>query len=107
MKEYIVNNKRYTTICSVHEELKDIIRRLNRIQITNYENASDLYLVVQEIISNGYEFIDIAFDMGTRMENALRSRADISNYLGINLDRLEENLEAVTMFTGESDEEYS
>ena len=106
MKEYLVNNKRYTTICSIHEELKDILRRLNRIQINNYENASALYLVVQEIISNGFEFIDIAFDMGTRMENALRARADMNNYLGINLDRLEENLETVTMFTGELDEEY-
>ena len=82
--EYNVSEKRYTTICSIHEEIKNIFIKLNNLKSTSYNDSESLLKDVHNIISHGLDFVDVAFEMGTRMEHHLKRQRELDNYLGLN-----------------------
>ena len=82
--EYEVAGKRYTTICSIHAEIENIFNKLNNLKLTSYNDAESLYKDVHNIISHGLEYTEVAFQMGTSMENNLKYQREYGNFLGLN-----------------------
>jgi hypothetical protein len=74
MQEYIIGNKSYYTICSIHDELKNIFKTINELNPKLYKDQNELYNKISDIIKFGIEFADIAKEMGCKMESGLRQK---------------------------------
>ena len=65
MREFVVNNKPFTTICSVHNEILDIVNKLVESGLQN-ESINQLNYIG--------ELTQVAKYMGQTMEDALKNR---------------------------------
>lgn len=91
MKSYTINNKIFFNICSVHDEINNII-----IPIMNNEVCKELKDKLQNVI----ELVYLAKQMGQRMEYGLTKRSFMINdntcnifNIGSVLFNLDNNLE--------------
>jgi hypothetical protein len=71
MKKFHVNGKSYFTICSIHEEIRNIFRNILKIDFSNYKNAEELYIEILRVTELGMEFSNVATEMGQHMEDGL------------------------------------
>ena len=72
MKKFHVNSKPYFTICSIHEEIRNIFRNILKIYPKGFQSSEDLYDEILKIIKLGMEFSNVASEMGQHMEDGLR-----------------------------------
>jgi hypothetical protein len=63
MREYLVNDKVFVTICSVHDEINEIIKSINLDNID--ENIKEKL----QLITN---LVNVAKQMGQNMEDAIK-----------------------------------
>ena len=77
MKQYVVDQDTYFTICSVHNKILNIFQYLEKIDPSSYKTPSDLYQSILKEIEHGQEFIRVALEMGQNMENSLKYKNDI------------------------------
>jgi hypothetical protein len=75
MREYMVNNKPFTTICSVHNEVLEIISELLKIGLSN--TIEDRLKYISELTS-------VAKEMGQNMEGALQTKGGFFYFPDIN-----------------------
>lgn len=64
MRKYIINEKPYFTICSIHEEIRNIFRNISKINHIEYKNSKDLYDKILKIIEFGIDYSIVATEMG-------------------------------------------
>jgi predicted oxidoreductase len=91
-REFLVRNRKYLTICSIHAEIKQIFARLESLNPSDYKSAADLNSMVQDIISHGIEYVDVATIMGQNMEDGLKRKNETYNYLDLESNALNDNL---------------
>ena len=72
MKEYVVNNKSFTTICSVHNEILDTI---NKLVESGLQNESLNYIG---------ELTKVAKEMGQNMEGGLQVKGGFFYFPDVN-----------------------
>lgn len=70
MRTYVVNEKEFTTICSVHDEVTGIILNLLK---------EDLPGTIQSSLQNIRELVSVAKEMGQNMEDAIKYKNIITN----------------------------
>lgn len=74
MTKYEINNKPYFTICSVQDDVNEIFNKLKKINPLSFKTPTDLYEVILKEIKFGNQLIEVAKQMGQRMEDTLKYR---------------------------------
>jgi len=72
MKKFHVNSKSFFTICSIHEEIRNVFRNILKIDPKSFQSSEELYKEILKIIELGMEFSNVATEMGQHMEDGLR-----------------------------------
>jgi hypothetical protein len=75
MKEYTVNNKSFTTICSVHDEINNIVLQLQKEHFPSY--------IINEL-EKIKELTSVAKEMGQNMEGGLQVKGGFFYFPDVN-----------------------
>ena len=87
MKKFIVDDKPYFTICSIHSEIQKIFTKIDSIKPWEYNTTYELYNEILKITKFGIDYSDVAKEMGQHMEDALNYKYN-EGTIGLNMYNL-------------------